>query len=57
VAGSPDDCIEQIQAFVERGIELLVVDLRLLMGEFEEAAERFATDVIPAFASHGRAES
>jgi alkanesulfonate monooxygenase SsuD/methylene tetrahydromethanopterin reductase-like flavin-dependent oxidoreductase (luciferase family) len=57
VAGSPDDCIEQIQAFVERGIELLVVDLRLLMGEFEEAAERFATDVIPAFSSHGRAAS
>jgi len=57
VAGSSDDCIEQIQAFVERGIELLVVDLRLLMSEFEEAAEQFATDVIPAFSSHGGAGS
>lgn len=49
VGGSPTDCIEQINAFVERDVELLVVDLRLQMGEFEEAAERFATEVMPAF--------
>jgi alkanesulfonate monooxygenase SsuD/methylene tetrahydromethanopterin reductase-like flavin-dependent oxidoreductase (luciferase family) len=49
VVGSPDDCIEQVQAFVDRGIELFVVDLRLLMNEFEETAEMFAREVIPAF--------
>lgn len=51
VAGAPNDIIEQLQGFQERNIELLVVDLRLQMGEFEEAAERFATDVMPAFAA------
>ncbi|HEU5324347.1 MAG TPA: LLM class flavin-dependent oxidoreductase [Candidatus Limnocylindria bacterium] len=51
VVGSPSDCIEQVQAFVDRGIELFVVDLRLLMNEFEEAAELFAAEVIPAFRS------
>ena len=51
VVGSPEDCIEQVQTFVDRGIELFVVDLRLLMYEFEEAAELFAREVIPAFRS------
>lgn len=51
VAGSAADCTEQIQAFSDRGVELFVVDIRLLMGEFEEAAERFASDVIRSFAS------
>lgn len=42
IHGSPDDCIEQLEAFVERDVELVIVDLRLLMPEFEEAAEMFA---------------
>lgn len=50
VAGSPDDIIEQVRGFVERQVELLVVDLRLQMSEFEEAAQRFAEEVMPAFA-------
>lgn len=49
VVGSPEDCIRQVQEFVDRGLELFVVDLRLLMFEFEEAAELFAREVIPAF--------
>lgn len=49
VVGSPEDCIRQVQEFVDRGIELFVVDLRLLMHDFEEAAELFAREVIPAF--------
>lgn len=53
IAGSPDDCIEQLQPYVDRQIELVVVDLRLLMDEFESAAARFARDVIPAFAQSG----
>jgi alkanesulfonate monooxygenase SsuD/methylene tetrahydromethanopterin reductase-like flavin-dependent oxidoreductase (luciferase family) len=51
VAGAPDDIIEQLNAFQARDIELLVVDIRLQMSQFEEAAERFATEVMPAFAS------
>jgi alkanesulfonate monooxygenase SsuD/methylene tetrahydromethanopterin reductase-like flavin-dependent oxidoreductase (luciferase family) len=49
VVGSPEECVAQVQTFVDRGIELFVVDLRLLMNEFEEAAELFAREVIPAF--------
>jgi hypothetical protein len=40
-----------VQEYVDRGIELFVVDLRLLMYEFEDAAEMFAREVIPAFRS------
>lgn len=49
VAGAPEDIIEQLDAFQQRDIELLVVDIRLQMGQFEEAAERFAAEVMPAF--------
>lgn len=42
IHGNPDDCLEQLQAFTDRGVELVIVDLRLLMPEFEEAAEVFA---------------
>ena len=49
VAGSPDDCIEQVQSFVDRGLELFVVDLRLLMNEHEEAVEAFAEQVMSHF--------
>lgn len=51
VVGSPEDCIAQVQEYVDRDIELFVVDLRLLMFDFEEAAELFAREVIPAFRS------
>jgi alkanesulfonate monooxygenase SsuD/methylene tetrahydromethanopterin reductase-like flavin-dependent oxidoreductase (luciferase family) len=53
VVGSPEECVAQVQTFVDRGIELFVVDLRLLMNEFEEAAELFACEVIPAFRRAG----
>jgi alkanesulfonate monooxygenase SsuD/methylene tetrahydromethanopterin reductase-like flavin-dependent oxidoreductase (luciferase family) len=49
VAGAPADIVEQLHAFEERGIELVVVDIRLQMSDFEEAAERFAAEVMPAF--------
>jgi alkanesulfonate monooxygenase SsuD/methylene tetrahydromethanopterin reductase-like flavin-dependent oxidoreductase (luciferase family) len=49
VVGDPAACAEQIQAFVDRGLELLVVDLRLQMPEFEDAVEMFAAEVMPAF--------
>jgi alkanesulfonate monooxygenase SsuD/methylene tetrahydromethanopterin reductase-like flavin-dependent oxidoreductase (luciferase family) len=49
VAGGPADICEQLQAFRERDVDLIVVDMRLQMAEFEEAAEQFATEVMPAF--------
>jgi alkanesulfonate monooxygenase SsuD/methylene tetrahydromethanopterin reductase-like flavin-dependent oxidoreductase (luciferase family) len=53
VVGTPEECIAQVQEFVDRGIELFVVDLRLLMNEFEDAATLFATEVMPAFRGVG----
>ena len=49
IAGSPQECIEQISQLLDRGIELLLVDLRLMGDEFTEAARTFATEVMPAF--------
>lgn len=42
IHGGPDDLLEQFAEFVDREVEFVIVDLRLLMPEFEEAAERFA---------------
>jgi alkanesulfonate monooxygenase SsuD/methylene tetrahydromethanopterin reductase-like flavin-dependent oxidoreductase (luciferase family) len=49
IAGDPAACIEQIQQYIDRDIELLVVDLRLSMEYFEDAVELFAAEVMPAF--------
>jgi alkanesulfonate monooxygenase SsuD/methylene tetrahydromethanopterin reductase-like flavin-dependent oxidoreductase (luciferase family) len=50
IAGSSTDCIEQLSRLVDRGIELMLVDLRLMGDDFEAAARAFATEVMPAFA-------
>jgi alkanesulfonate monooxygenase SsuD/methylene tetrahydromethanopterin reductase-like flavin-dependent oxidoreductase (luciferase family) len=50
IAGSPRDCVDQIGRLVERGVELVLVDLRLMGDGYEDAARHFASDVIPAFA-------
>ncbi len=42
IYGNSDDCAEQLLAFAERDVELVIADLRLLMPEFEGAAEMFA---------------
>lgn len=49
IVGTPQECVEQIGAYVERGVDLLVFDARLLMGEFEEVMEQIGQDVLPAF--------
>jgi alkanesulfonate monooxygenase SsuD/methylene tetrahydromethanopterin reductase-like flavin-dependent oxidoreductase (luciferase family) len=49
VAGDPDDCVEQIRKFEERGLEHLVVDLRLQFADFEEKLELIAKHVLPQF--------
>ncbi len=49
IAGSPEDCIEEIQKFADRGLDELVLDLRLQWDAYEEAIELIAERVLPAF--------
>jgi alkanesulfonate monooxygenase SsuD/methylene tetrahydromethanopterin reductase-like flavin-dependent oxidoreductase (luciferase family) len=46
ILGTPDQCAEQIAALESRGLDTLVLDLRLVMGEFEEAVETLAAEVL-----------
>jgi alkanesulfonate monooxygenase SsuD/methylene tetrahydromethanopterin reductase-like flavin-dependent oxidoreductase (luciferase family) len=56
IAGNPNDCADQVGLFEERDVELLVLDFRLRMEDFEAQVEQFATEVMPHF-QEGRAES
>jgi alkanesulfonate monooxygenase SsuD/methylene tetrahydromethanopterin reductase-like flavin-dependent oxidoreductase (luciferase family) len=47
IAGSPADCAAEIQEFIDRGVDHLVLDLRLRMGDYEESLEWIAKDVLP----------
>jgi probable F420-dependent oxidoreductase len=47
VSGTPEDCVRQIKAFEERGVETFIFDLRLQFDRFEEKAEMIARDVLP----------
>lgn len=47
IIGTPDDFAEQLSAFAEREIDLVVLDARLLMGGFEQAIEMIGTEVLP----------
>ena len=51
IAGTGRECVDQISDLAERGVELILVDLRLMGEDFEEAARSFAQDVIPSFSS------
>jgi probable F420-dependent oxidoreductase len=46
--GSPDDVIRQSQAFIDRGIDELVFDLRLQFDEYVDALELIGKEVLPA---------
>jgi alkanesulfonate monooxygenase SsuD/methylene tetrahydromethanopterin reductase-like flavin-dependent oxidoreductase (luciferase family) len=50
IAGNAADCVDQIGHLVERGVGLMLVDLRLMGEDFESAARAFAAEVVPAFA-------
>lgn len=50
LAGNPEEVIEQIQPFVERGINEIVFDLRNTFEEWEDKVELLATYVLPMFA-------
>ncbi len=47
IVGTPDGLAEQLTAFVQRDVDLVVLDARLLMHEFEEVIERIGTEVLP----------
>ena len=47
IAGSPADCAAEIQQFVDRGVDQLVLDLRLRMADYEESLEWIAREVLP----------
>jgi alkanesulfonate monooxygenase SsuD/methylene tetrahydromethanopterin reductase-like flavin-dependent oxidoreductase (luciferase family) len=49
IVGTAQDCAEQVRAFVDRGVSLLVFDARLLMAEFEEVMEQIGQEIIPHF--------
>jgi alkanesulfonate monooxygenase SsuD/methylene tetrahydromethanopterin reductase-like flavin-dependent oxidoreductase (luciferase family) len=49
IAGNSADCIEELQKFADRGVDCVVLDFRLRMGEFEDAVRQVGEEVLPAF--------
>ena len=47
VAGSPDDCVREIRKFQERGLDDLIIDLRLQFSDFEDKLKLIAHEVLP----------
>lgn len=50
IAGGVDDIIADLHAFVERGVDEVVLDLRQRMDVFEPTLDLLARDVLPVFA-------
>lgn len=48
IAGSPDDCIQEIKEFIDRGVDQVVLDFRLRPDDFEQQTAWIAKDVLPA---------
>jgi alkanesulfonate monooxygenase SsuD/methylene tetrahydromethanopterin reductase-like flavin-dependent oxidoreductase (luciferase family) len=47
IAGSPDQCAAQIGEFVERGVDEVVLDLRMRPADFDEQVRLLAEEVLP----------
>jgi probable F420-dependent oxidoreductase len=47
VCGTPDECVEEIRKFEERGVDTFIFDLRLQFDRYEEKAELIAREVLP----------
>lgn len=50
IAGNPAECAAQLRAFADRGIDSVVLDLRLRMADFEQIVRTVAAEVLPALA-------
>jgi alkanesulfonate monooxygenase SsuD/methylene tetrahydromethanopterin reductase-like flavin-dependent oxidoreductase (luciferase family) len=49
IAGNSADCAEELHKFADRGVDCVVLDFRLRMGEFEDAVRQVGEEVLPAF--------
>lgn len=47
IAGSPADCAAEIQKFADRGVDHVILDLRLRMADYEASLEWIAQEVLP----------
>ncbi|MGH2441818.1 MAG: LLM class flavin-dependent oxidoreductase [Chloroflexota bacterium] len=57
VAGTPGECVAQIEKFQSRGIDTFIFDLRLQFDAYEEKAELIAREVLPRMQrEEGRAQ-
>jgi len=49
IAGNPDDCAKEIEKFRQRGIEHLVLDLRLQYDRYEEILRLISEELLPRY--------
>lgn len=49
IAGNPDDCAREIEKFRQRGIEHLVLDLRLQYDRYEEILQLISEELLPRY--------
>lgn len=49
IAGNPDDCAREIEKFRQRGIEHLVLDLRLQYDRYEETLRLISEELLPRY--------
>ena len=47
IAGDPDDCVAELKKFEQRGINDLVIDLRLQFDDFEAKLALISREVLP----------
>jgi alkanesulfonate monooxygenase SsuD/methylene tetrahydromethanopterin reductase-like flavin-dependent oxidoreductase (luciferase family) len=57
IAGDADDVVRELDAFRERGVDEVVLDLRLRMDAFEETLDVVSRHVLPALGSAAPASS
>jgi probable F420-dependent oxidoreductase len=49
VVGSPQECVDQLAKFKERGYDEIVLDFRNTLDQWDESIELFAAEVLPHF--------
>ena len=49
VVGSPQECVDQLARFKERGYDEIVLDLRNILDRWDESIELLAVEVLPHF--------
>lgn len=49
IAGSPRDCVREVQKLVDREMDVVVFDLRLRFADYEQSVEVLGREVLPAF--------